>query len=279
MNHHLSLAPLSEVRDDVLSGHLWLTEYVTGDHLRFRMESSGLLQFGDADSWFVDLESLPPPSRLAVEHVRDRFERETFRTANIDPECVVFHGVATYNTGVPYDWTALPPFVGHDIWLADSNQYRPPGVSTSIFESLGMTTVSVFARELHARDFDPESYSHPQSAWYDGMAAGVVVRNKTGDRAVIWPPEGRFDTDPNASSAPAVDCETLVDQLLTNARLARITAALTRRGTPVTAEALTNRSLLHLWREHPCIAESEDKLPALKNLIRDRCRAYITSET
>lgn len=269
MHQFGSLPSLTAVADDVLTGHLWLTEYLAGGHLRFRMQPSGLLQFGDRTTVYDDPEALPPQYHLAVRSVREQFDREAFRAADIDPSAVVIHGVATFTTGLAYDWERLPPFVGHDVWVSDTEQYRPPDAVERIFETLGLEPINTIARERRARDFDPTTYTVPPSAWADSTAAGVVVRNKTTGRGVIWP-----DTAPTSDATQEPDPETLVTQSLTPSRLDRVAATI---ADPVTVEQLATRVHEHLWHEvFGSVIEAEP--PVGLDVIREACRTYLATD-
>ncbi|MFC6752975.1 hypothetical protein ACFQEU_05770, partial [Halorubrum tibetense] len=59
------------------SGHLWVTELVAGDPLRFRLTDAGFLEFGDRNGVF-DHDAVPLRYRAAVGAVRERFARDAF---------------------------------------------------------------------------------------------------------------------------------------------------------------------------------------------------------
>jgi hypothetical protein len=160
------------------SGHLWLTEYVAGVHLRFTIEDSGLIRFGDRNRTYDPAESLPDPYERGVEHVRANLQRDALRAA-VDTSAVVFFG----QVPDPGAYDDPPGFLGFGVW--NGERFRPPDAVAGIFEAVDLTPVHAFERELHTRDFDPDSYVVPESAWRDGPAKGVVVENKTGSRAVL----------------------------------------------------------------------------------------------
>ncbi|GGC49035.1 hypothetical protein [Haloferax sulfurifontis] len=45
--------------------------------------------------------------------------------------------------------------------------------------------MNTFQKEVSVRDFHPDCFEIPESAWYDGPAAGVVIENRGGGRALI----------------------------------------------------------------------------------------------
>ena len=165
------------------SGHLWIQELVDGGQLRFQLRESGVLRFGDARREFG--REVPPRYRHAVRHVRESLDRGALRAAVDDVETVVFVTEATHRQAVPYDFARLPPVLGLDVHDEDRGGFLPPDAVERVFDRLGLTTVNTFDREVRAADFDPTPDAVPESTWYDGPAAGIVVRNKTGDAAAL----------------------------------------------------------------------------------------------
>ena len=186
-------------------GHLWLQEWVDGAPLRFQLQDSGLLRFGSEEAVF-DPEDVPLGYRYAVRHVREHFDRGVLRRALDDVESAVFFGVAPRLQSVDYDWARTPPFLGLDVWTADGDRLLPPDAVDALYGRLGLTPVNTFRKELRATDFDPGDYGIPESNWYEGPAAGVLVRNKTGDRAKLpnsTPQETPEPFDDDAAAAVA----------------------------------------------------------------------------
>lgn len=248
------------------SGHLWIQERVEGAHLRFRLRESGLLEFGDRRRTY-DADEIPLGYRHAVRHVREAFDREALRAARDDPSSVVFFGEATVRRAIDYDWDRTPPFLGFDVWDAaerdsassrsgaddaDEGRFLPPDAVERAYDRLGLDAVNAFEKEVRAVDFDPESYEVPDSAWYDGPAAGVVVRNKTGQRAVI--PHSDFrGSDDGPSADDAVPTEAAADELAaayaTDQRIQSVVRELETRGRPVAFDAVFDRLVEDIARE------------------------------
>lgn len=180
-------------------GHLWLQEWVDGGLLRFQLQDGGLLRFGDDDRVF-DPGAVPVGYRCAVRHVREAFDRDGLRDAVDDPESVVFFGVASRYERATYDWSEMPAFLGFDVWNGADDEFLPPDAVERTFDRLGLTPLKAVTKEVRATDFDPGNYEVPASNWRDGPAAGVLVRNKTGDRAridgpVLGDPPEAFEGD------------------------------------------------------------------------------------
>ncbi|WP_123623423.1 hypothetical protein [Halorubrum sp. CSM-61] len=257
-----SFPPLPDVRgsqgtEDLLTGHLWLLELIDGTGLRFRMDESGLLRFGDPETTYADPDAVPVALRPAVRRVRERFDREAFRDAVDDPEAVVFFGVATHHRGTDYDWDRLPAFLGTDVWAgAGDGAFRPPDAAGAAFEGIGLDAVNAIEREVNARDFDPYEYAVPESVWRDGPAAGVVVRNKRGGRGKI-PAEdavtdaGEDGPDGDRDAPELDDPETIAATYATGGRIERVVADLDRRGEGSTVDAVADRVVESIARETP----------------------------
>lgn len=266
--------PAAESAPEVFdSGHLWLLERVDGAPLRFQLRDSGLLRFGDAERTYRDAADLPLSVQHAVRHVREQLDREAIRNAVDDTESVVFYGVATRYQGTDYDWDRLPPFLGVDVWSADESAFRPPDAAEGIFERLGLHPINTVERERRARDFDPESYDIPASDWYDGPAAGVLVRNKSGGRAVLENTGVGADTEP--LDLPA---EELAEAYATTERFDSVATALRERGIGVTVEALFERVVEAIAREeYARLDAGRERLDetAFRSAVAERARAYL----
>jgi hypothetical protein len=226
-------------------GHLWVLEQIDGATLRFQLQEAGFLRFGDDSRVYDAPDAVPTPYRSAVRHVRERLDRDALRAAADDVEEVVFFGVSTHRHGVAYDWDRIPPFLGVDIW--DGETFLTPGAVQRVFEELGLRPVNAVERELPARDFHPDRYTIPDSAWYDGPAAGVVVRNKRGDRATLRHP--LFEESDEAVPVDA-SAEELAARYATRQRFEALATELDTHDEPVTVDRLQQRAIEDIAREH-----------------------------
>jgi hypothetical protein len=256
-------------------GHLWVLEKIDGGLLRVRLRPSGLVQFGDRTRTYEDPDAVPLPYRHAVRHVRENLDRDALRNAVSEVEEVVFFGVATRQQAIDYDWDRLPSFLGFDVWSASAEAFRPPDVTEQIFDRLGLQPVNAIQRELRARDFDPDSYAIPQSAWYDGPAQGVVIRNKRGERAkLLHPDAGESDRLRRAKLSP----EELAAEHATRGRLEKIQTELRRNDQPVTVETLLERTIEEIARrEHARFDDDGDAVDvgAVRSAIVPSIREFL----
>ncbi|MDS0477200.1 RNA ligase family protein [Natrinema sp. 1APR25-10V2] len=242
-----SIPRVADAPDELFEqGHLWLLEKVDGANFRFQLRESGLIRFGDRNHVYDDLENVPEPYQHAVRHVRSNLDREALRAAIDDVETLVFFGEAMHHHAIDYDWDRTPSFLGFDVWSARKDSFYPVDTVERIFDRIGLQPVNVFERERRARDFDPDSYSIPHSAWYDGPAAGVVVRNKRGQRAKLLHPSFREvdETIPVDASA-----QELAERYATERRLEKLASKLDDQDRPVTFDPLYERVLEDIVRE------------------------------
>ena len=260
---------VDDASDVFASGHLWVEELIVGDPLRFRMTDAGYLEFGDAEEAFAH-DAVPLRYRHAVRAVRESFAGEAFRDAVEDPTTVTFVCVAVHrvddagngdaNGATPaYDWARTPSVLGTDVYDAERGRFLPRDVVRTVFDRVGLPTVEPVAQELRAADVAPASYPIPDSAWYDGPAAGIVFHNKGGGRAV----RRRRSADDHGENADPDDrsLDEFLDDHVTDVWLGRVRGACEATGDPVTVETLTDRALEGLARETVALTGS-DAFPA-----------------
>ncbi|SER40797.1 RNA ligase family protein [Natrinema salaciae] len=227
-------------------GHLWLLEKVDGANFRFQLRESGLIRFGDRNRVYDDPETVPEPYQHAVRHVRSNLDRAALRDAVDDVETLVFFGEAMHQHAIDYDWERTPSVLGFDVWSAQKDSFYPVDTVERIFDRIGLQSVNVFERERRARDFDPDSYSIPQSVWYDGPAEGVVVRNKRSQRAKLLHPSFREVDETIPVDASASE---LAERYATERRFEKLASKLEDQERPVTFETLYERVLEDIVRE------------------------------
>jgi hypothetical protein len=275
MKRYPSIPHLEDTPTIFERGHLWILEKVDGAHLRFQLQDSGVIRFGDRTRVFETPADVPEPYQHAVHHIQTNLEREALRRAVDDVEDIVFFGEAMHRHTLDYDWERTPSFLGFDVWAADAESFRAPDAVEGIFERLGLDPVNAVERERHTRDFDPSRYTVPQSAWYDGPAEGVVVRDKRGHRAQIRHPEFREASD---SKPFAESPSELAAKYATEQRFDRLAADLEAENRAVTFDALYDRVLEDIVRqEHPRLYHDTDPVDmrAFRSAVATRLQAFI----
>lgn len=207
MRGYSPIPPIESAPDVLDGGHLWLLERPTGPIIEFRMDESGLLTFGtDGDAF----ETPPPWASRAVTHVRDEIDRDALRAGVTDVTAVHFYGIATRNEGIDYDWGALPPFLGLDVWAEPDGRFVAPDVAERVVEAIGLSALPAYRKELPADHFDPDRVAGKSSHWRDGPAAAIIVRNKAGGKALL-------DSEVGRSPSGTEDVESVVRSAVTAA--------------------------------------------------------------
>ena len=232
-----------------LTGHLWVQELPTGGQFRFQVANSGRLTFGTADRTFDTVEAVPLSHRRTAMTVSERLNRGALRTALDDPTQITFFGTATRNEGISYNWMALPPFVGIDVWSDTQDGLLAPDAATTVYERLNLPTLPAITKEAPADHTDLTQYEDgtgfPPSAWRDGAAAGILIRDKTGGRAQVC----RVDVTDSIPASPPDTATDLAAQYATSDRIERTVAALRDRGHTPTVDAIRDQLVADVARE------------------------------
>lgn len=264
--------PPHDAADSVFeSGHLWITEWIAGDPLRFQLTHDGFLRFGDDERLF-DHDEVPLGVQTAVRTVRNDFDRSAFRAAVDDTESVTFHGVATHSRVLPYDLDDIPAFVGTAIYGETVGQELPPDTVEKVFDRVNLATVEPVEKEARASDIDPERYQLPPSAWIDGSVPGVIFINKGGGRARRVELDDARRTEVHeavtADSADAAIRRWVTDNWLSS----RIDSC----GPAGSVETITDHALRRLAREVSAVATQPERadtsisVGALRSALAER---------
>ncbi|WP_324664490.1 hypothetical protein [Haloarcula sediminis] len=241
--------PEAPALDEVeFSGHVWVQELPTGGEFRFQVAASGFVTFATPEQSFDTVAAVPPQFRRAAELINERLDRDALEAATDDPSSVTFCGTATRNEGVEYDWNSVPPFVGVDIWSGQKDQFLSPDAAASVFDRLGLPTLPAIEKELAAAHADFTRYGDesefPQSAWRDDQAVGVLIRDKSGRRAVAW--HQKQDQEPVSESQSAT---TLAAEYATTKQIERTIAALDGAEQSVTVDTIRDCLIADVARE------------------------------
>lgn len=227
-------------------GHVWLLEKVDGANFRFQLQQSGLILFGDRSRVYEDPDAIPAPYQHAARHIRENLDRDALRSAVETVEDVVFFGEAMHHHTISYDWERTPSFLGFGVWSANGAAFYPCDTVERIFSRLGLEPVNAFEKERRVRYFNPDSYTIPESKWYDGPAEGVIIWNKRGRRAKLLHPAFREVDETVSVDASA---EELAAKYATRRRFEKLAAKLDDRHQSVTFDRLYERALEDIVRE------------------------------
>ncbi|MEF8868642.1 MAG: hypothetical protein V5A85_08995 [Haloarculaceae archaeon] len=268
MKPYPSLPDLDAVPAGYFEGSVWIRELVAGDAIRFGVAEGGYLRFAVGERTFDS----DPPLRLrrAVGHVRRSFDVDALRREASDATDLVFYGVATVRDGIEYDWERLPPVLGVDVWDGARERWLPNDAVGRAFEGLGLDAVDGFEKELPVRHFYPDRYEIPASAWYDGPAAGVVVRDSHGNRAGRRNPDvERTDGEPDRPTEP----RELASVVVTHELVERLATDL---GEGATFDALFEVTVEEAFRLAPAAVDGWDEAETrtFRGAVAERVREF-----
>ncbi|MDS0261051.1 hypothetical protein NDI56_16760 [Haloarcula sp. S1CR25-12] len=234
---------------EAFSGHVWVQELPTGAAFRFTVAPSGFVTFATADGSFDVAASVPVAFQRAARLIDDELDRDALQAATDAPSEITFCGIATRNEGIEYDWESVPAFVGTDVWSGRSESFLSPDAATGVFERLGLPTLPAIEKERPAPHTDlarfEESAGFPPSAWRDGPAAGVLIRDKAGGRAATW--RVQPSDAPSPSEQPSAG--ELAAEYATVERIEQTGAAVDDDGASVTVDAIRDRLVADVVRE------------------------------
>lgn len=258
-------------------GHVWLREWIDGEPLRFRLQESGIVEFGDATRIF-DHDDVPGPYRHAIRHVRERLNRTILGDAVDSVEDVVFFCVATQRRHLDYNWDRLPSVLGIEIWTTEDGRL-PPDTAERVYERLGLEPINTFKKEVAPRDFDPDPTAIPESNWYAGPAAGLEIRNTRGPRAKILNPSVDTEMDPLGEpiDGPAAS---VAREFATENRFEGIIERLDERNIAITVDSVYDRLLeeilrvYHLQLNHP---QTTIDMKAFRSALASMTSEYVAN--
>ncbi len=196
-----------------LTGHLWIQVLPTGLPLRFQVENTGLLRFGDEERVYESQEDLPLPYRAAAAEVIRSLDRGALESATGETSELTFFGVATVNRGVDYSWSDVPKFLGVDVYSESREGYLPPDAASSGFRRLDVATPPVLEQEVDSRYADLDSYltdQPPNLKEYNGAAAKVLLRDKSEGRGEV-----EYDISEGGGEEDRAEVEDMVDGYMT----------------------------------------------------------------
>ncbi|MFC7135363.1 MULTISPECIES: hypothetical protein [Salinibaculum] len=254
------------------SGHVWVEELPTGGEFRFQVSSAGLVTFATPERTYDSREAVPLPYWRAADAISTRLDRQVLQAARSDPGAVTFCGVAPWNAGIAYPWDAVPAFVGVDVWDEATGSFLPPDRASSVFQRIGLSTLPAIEKELQTAHTDLTRFetaeAFPESAWRDGQAVGVLIRDKSGMRAQAW----RREPTPTASQ-PEITQEpaaTLAESYVTTNRIEQTVAALRDSGQSVTVDGIRDRLIADIAREAYSELYSDGEFIASLSAFRSR---------
>jgi len=239
--------PLSDTVE--FSGHVWVQELPTGGQFRFTVAPSGFVTFATSDGSFDTAATVPVAFRRAARQIESQLDRDALQAATDAPDEITFCGIATRNEGVDYDWESVPAFVGTDVWSGQSESFLSPDAATGVFERLGLPSLPAIEKEQPAAHTDLTRFEKPAgfplSAWRDGPAAGVLIRDKAGHRAAAW----CIDPNDSASDSQQQSASELAATYATADRIEQTFGAMPGDVQSMTVDEIRDRLVADVTRE------------------------------
>lgn len=154
----------------------------------------------------------------ALEFVRDNIDLEAFRLIDNEHDGIVVYGEAMHPHTLDYNWSDTPRVAIYDIWMQNHESYVHPSGLKAKCRSLGLPWAPYVDQVPAERYGDIDI---PQSAYRDGKAEGIVLKNPdTGHRAKIVTEEFKEKHDgPLPSQSNLTDTDAVVDSVITDARI------------------------------------------------------------
>jgi len=154
----------------------------------------------------------------ALEYIRDTINVGMMRMFDSENDGIVVYGEAMHPHTLEYQWTEVPRVVIYDMWKMGEQTFVHPYALKAKCRSLGLAW-SPYVDEVPTDHYGEVSV--PQSAYRDGKAEGVVLKNpSTGARAKIVTDEFKEKHDgPSPSLSNVTDTDVVVDTYVTSARI------------------------------------------------------------
>jgi ATP-dependent RNA circularization protein (DNA/RNA ligase family) len=159
-------------------GELVIQEKVDGANFRFHIDNEVSITYGSRNVSYdgVECEDIPKNFKRTIEYVEETVDTDVAESLVTETGPFTVFGESMHPHLIEYDWKETPRFIGFDVRLNDSEMYCDPVVALNTIEQLGLHTISVIDR-IDPNEFDVEEYAEPESAYRDGTAEGIVVKN------------------------------------------------------------------------------------------------------
>lgn len=155
-------------------GEVYIQEKLDGSNFRFTYD--GAFTFGSRNTAGENLHT--EQFEAAIEYIRETADAETLDSIQADRGPLVFFGEAMNPHTISYEWEQTPEFIGFDVWAGEDEVFLHPDDAQGIFDALGLS-VAPIVDTVPAEQWGVYDFEVPQSAFYDGLAEGVVFKNPT----------------------------------------------------------------------------------------------------
>lgn len=163
-----------EVQDIDSTGSIVITEKLDGSNFRFTYTEDDGYTFGSRNTFgdSLNCDQFSDP----IAYVEETCDVDTLVTLQEDYGQLVVFGEAMLPHTISYEWEQTPLFVGFDVWNIDKQVFHHTEHSKEIIEDIGLPFTPIID-EVAVDDLDGWDRGIPQSAYYDGKAEGIVMKN------------------------------------------------------------------------------------------------------
>lgn len=156
------------------AGTIVVTEKLDGANFRFTYSRSDGFTFGSRNTVGDALSH--DQFRETIDFINDECDRDALLSVQDEYGQLVVFGEAMVPHRIDYDWEQTPPFVGFDVWNVGGQTFHSTEQSKELMEDIGLPFTPV-VDTIPASGFEEWDPTIPQSAYYDGQAEGVVLKN------------------------------------------------------------------------------------------------------
>lgn len=182
MKHYDKIRRIGHPSTDGLfdtDGKLVIQEKMDGANFRFHIDVDGEYTFGSRNVSYENVrdEDIPKDFRPTIEYVRNTINDSQLETSVEQFGALTIFGESMHPHTIAYDWDAVPRFLGFDVYKHDGEEWMEPQTASDVIRLCGLQSCPQIDLVRDVAAFDVEEYLPPQSAYRDGEAEGIVVRN------------------------------------------------------------------------------------------------------
>ncbi|WP_330633462.1 RNA ligase family protein [Halocatena halophila] len=208
----------SGAQDDLLSsGTIVVTEKLDGSNFRFTFDEDEGFTFGSRNTAGEQLhhKQFSEP----ISYIKSNCETDALSSLQEDLGQLVLFGEAMIPHTIAYDWDHTPAFVGFDVWNVETQKFYHTEQAKEIVETVGLPFTPVV--DAVSVDTSEEwAPSIPESAFYNGVAEGVVLKNHQTESYYKLVREEFTETlKRSPTRSDFTDTERIVEQYVTPARI------------------------------------------------------------
>jgi ATP-dependent RNA circularization protein (DNA/RNA ligase family) len=176
-------------------------------------------------------------------YIKDKLKDKQQTLKNIYEKygTVILFGEGVVRHTIGYDFERLPPYLGFDVYELNTKTFMDREDKVRIFENLGLEPIKlVFTGKIGKKD----KIEVPKSAYYNGQAEGVVIKNFTTQLFAKIVREEFKETNRevfgNSKKFATNDTEYFISVYCTNARIEKIIFKLIDDGNKLDMRLMTH---------------------------------------